>query len=59
MTQEGPATVEERLFDYRDVDGVKIPFRTESWANGKKVSAQTVKTLQLNPEAKEELFKVE
>lgn len=59
VTQEGPATVEERLFDYRDVDGVKIPFRTESWANGKKVSAQTVKTLQLNPEAKEELFKVE
>lgn len=59
VTQEGPATVEERLSDYRDVDGVKIPFKTESWANGKKVSAQTVKTLQLNPEAKEELFKVE
>lgn len=59
VTQEGPATVEERLSDYRDVDGVKVPFKTESWANGKKVSAQTVKTLQLNPEAKEELFKVE
>jgi predicted Zn-dependent peptidase len=59
VTQEGPATIEERLSDYRDVDGVQIPFKTESWANGKKVSAQTVKTLQLNPEAKEELFKVE
>lgn len=59
LTQEGPATVEEHLSDYRDVDGVKVPFKTESWANGKKVSAQTIKTLQLNPEAKEELFKVE
>jgi predicted Zn-dependent peptidase len=59
VTREGPTTIEEVFSDYRDVDGVKMPFRSESFAKEKKVSAQVARVIQINPAANEDLFKVE
>ncbi len=59
VTAEGPATVEERVSDYRDVEGIKMPFKTEAFANGKKVSGQAVKTIQFNTVVSDDLFKIE
>jgi hypothetical protein len=59
VTQEGPATVEEVFSDYREVDGIKMPFKTEAFAKEKKVSAQMVKTLQVNAAVSDDLFKTE
>ena len=59
VTAEGPATVEERVSDYREVDGIKMPFTTEAFANGKKVSGQAVKSLQINVVISDDLFKIE
>lgn len=59
VTQEGPATVEERVSDYRDVDGIRMPFQSESYAGDKKASAQTVKKIEINVEIGDDLFQIE
>jgi zinc protease len=59
VTAEGPAMVEEHISDYREVDGIRMPFKTEAFANGKKVSAQAVKTIQFNTVVSDDLFKIE
>ncbi len=59
LTQEGPGTVEERVSDYREVDGIRMPFKSESYAKDKRVSAQTVKMIQVNAEVSDDLFKIE
>jgi zinc protease len=59
VTQEGPGTVEEHVSDYRDVDGIKMPFKTEAFAKEKKVSAQAIKSIQLNAVVSDDLFKTE
>jgi hypothetical protein len=56
---EGPAMVEEHISDYREVDGIRMPFKTEAFANGKKVSGQAVKTIQFNTVVSDDLFKIE
>jgi len=59
MGAEGPATVEERVSDYREVEGIKMPFRTEGFANQKKASGQAVKTIQFNTAVSDDLFKID
>ena len=59
LTAEGPAAVEEHISDYREVDGIRMPFKTEAFANGKKVSGQAVKTIQFNAVISDDLFKIE
>lgn len=59
MGAEGPATVEERVSDYREVDGIKMPFKTEGFANQKKASSQAVKSIELNAAVGDDLFKIE
>lgn len=59
VTQEGPATVEEVYSDYRDVQGIKMPFKTESFAKEKKASGQVVKSMQINATISDDLFKIE
>ncbi len=59
VTQEGPATVEERVSDYREVEGIQMPFQSESYAKDKKASAQAVKKIEINPELGADLFQVE
>ncbi|MDZ7262197.1 MAG: hypothetical protein ONB05_08850, partial [candidate division KSB1 bacterium] len=45
---QGPADVEEFFSDYRDVAGVKLPFKTLTNANGEKASEVTVKEIKTN-----------
>ena len=59
VTAEGPAMVEEHVSDYREVDGIKMPFKTEAFANGKKVSGQAVKAIQFNTVVSDDLFKID
>jgi len=46
--REGPANVEEVYSDYRDVSGVKMPFKTVASQDGKKVSETTFKEMRVN-----------
>ncbi|MCU0275944.1 MAG: insulinase family protein [Acidobacteria bacterium] len=59
VTREGPTTIEEIFSDYREVEGIKMPFKTESFAKEKKVSSQVVKIMQLNAAVSDDLFKTE
>ncbi len=59
VIREGPATIEEIFSDYREVEGIKMPFKTEAFAKEKKVSAQVVKTIQINAVVSDDLFKIE
>ena len=59
VTPEGPATAEEVTTDYRDVGGIKMPFKTVGFANQKKVSEQAVKEIEFNAALNEDLFKIE
>ena len=59
VTQEGPGMVEERVSDYREVDGIKMPFKSEGFSKDKVVSAQAVKRIQINAVLNENLFKIE
>jgi len=59
VTQEGPGTVEERLSDYREVGGIRMPFQSEGWAKDKKISSQVVKSIEVNVAMDEGLFKIE
>ncbi len=55
----GPAKVEEITSDYRDVNGIKIAFKTIGKANGEKKSESTVKEMKFDVELEEGLFSVE
>jgi predicted Zn-dependent peptidase len=59
MGAEGPAAVEEHISDYREVEGIKMPFKTEGFTKEKKVSAQAVKEIQFNTSVSDDLFKIE
>lgn len=59
MTQAGPAKMEETTSDYRDVDGIKVAFKTIGKANGKKASETIMKEMKFNVKIKEGQFKTE
>jgi hypothetical protein len=44
----GPNEVKETYSDWRDVDGIKLPFRTTIFQGGKKAAELTVKEWKLN-----------
>jgi hypothetical protein len=44
-----PAELEETYSDFRDVEGVKFPFKSVTTRSGKTVSEQTVTEVKLNP----------
>ena len=56
-TMQGPADLEELLSDYRDVDGVKIPFKVETYADGKRQSLTTISSVKINSGVKDDVFK--
>ena len=56
-TMQGPADLEELLSDYRDVDGVKIPFKVETFADGKRQSLTTISSVKINSGVKDDVFK--
>ncbi len=57
--QQGPTNVEEVWSDYRDVGGVKLPFKTVASAEGKKLSETTVVEMKQNIEVDPKLFEEE
>jgi outer membrane lipoprotein-sorting protein len=59
VTGEGPATVEEIVTDYRDVGGVKVPFKTTAFASQKKTSEQTATAIEFNAAVGDDLFKID
>ncbi len=59
VTGEGPATVEETVADYRDVGGVKAPFKTTAFASQKKTSEQTATEIEFNAAVGDDLFKID
>ncbi len=54
--QQGPVNVEEAWSDYRDAGGVKLPFKSVSTADGKKVSETTTTEMKLNVDVDPKLF---
>lgn len=59
VTPQGPATIEVAVSDYREVEGIRTAFRSESSANQKTVAEQTVKEVAFDIEAGDDLFKIE
>lgn len=59
VTAAGPAMIEEVVSDYREVAGIKTPFKTEAFANQKKTSEQAVKQIEYNVVLSDDLFKIE
>lgn len=57
MTASGPADIEEHYSDYRLVDGVQIPHKTESTTGAKKVSEVTIISAAVNVGVKDDAFK--
>ncbi|MBI4427621.1 MAG: insulinase family protein [Ignavibacteriales bacterium] len=56
-TMQGPADTEEMVSDYRDVGGVKVPHRMESFANGQKQSQSVMNSVKINSGVSEDVFK--
>ncbi len=57
--QKGPLTVEESWSDYREAEGVKLPFKVVATADGKKLSEMTVKEEKCNINIDPKLFQEE
>ena len=55
-TMMGVATLEELLSDYKDVDGIMVPFRLDIKANGEPYIAVDVQEVQFNTEVDPALF---
>ena len=55
--QQGPQDVETFFDDYRDVDGVKVAFKTTQFADGKKQMEMNFGVVKLNTGVAEDLFK--
>lgn len=56
-TRQGPADIEEQFSDYRDVNGVKIPFKTTGLADSKKQTEIIISSVTINGGVNPELFK--
>ena len=56
-TPGGPADIEENYSDYRPVNGVQIPYKTEASTGGKKVSELTIVSATVNTGVKDDVFK--
>jgi outer membrane lipoprotein-sorting protein len=59
VVSETPAgQLEQELSDYRDVDGIKIPFSIRNLSNGNLVGQITVDTVELNVKVDDAFFKL-
>jgi outer membrane lipoprotein-sorting protein len=50
--------IEQELSDYRDVEGVKLPFSVRTVSNGTQMGQMTVESVQLNVKLDDALFKM-
>jgi hypothetical protein len=58
VTQGAGGTFEQDLSDYRDVDGIKVPFSIRMLANGVQQSAITVTKVEFNVPLDDRLFRM-
>ena len=56
VTQQGPTEIETTLSDYRDVGGVKLPFKHTIVQNGQPGGESVTKSIEINPEIPEDAF---
>jgi hypothetical protein len=52
----GQMEVEEAFADYRDVDGIKVPFTAELTHNGRQVLTRTLTDVKFNAPVDPQLF---
>ena len=56
VTQQGPTEIETTLSDYRDVGGVKLPFKHTIVQNGQPGGKSVTKSIEINPEIPADAF---
>ncbi len=56
VTQQGPTEIETTLSDYRDVGGVKLPFRHTIVQNGQPAGESVTQAIEINPEIPADAF---
>jgi len=58
VTESPAGQLEQELSDYRDVDGLKVPFSIRTLSNGAVMGQITVDKVELNPTLDDSLFKM-
>ncbi len=58
QTMAGPANLVEIYSDYRDINGIQIPFQVRYESDGKKVMEMVVSEYQINPQIPEGFFEM-
>ena len=56
VTQQGPTEIETTLSDYRDVDGIKLPFKQTIVQNGQPGGESVTQIIEINPEIPPDAF---
>ncbi len=56
VTQQGPTEIETTLSDYRDVGGVKLPFKQTIVQNGQPAGESVTNSIEINPEIPADAF---
>lgn len=56
VTQQGPTEIETTLSDYRDVGGVKLPFKQTIVQNGQPAGESVTQAIEINPEIPADAF---
>lgn len=56
VTQQGPTEIETTLSDYRDVGGLKLPYKHTIVQNGQPGGESVTKTIEINPEIPPDAF---
>ena len=57
--QQGPAEKVETFFDYKKINGIHVPMKTMSTADGKKESETVIESIEFNVDVKPEVFEKE
>ncbi len=56
MSQQGPVEAESTMSDYRDVGGIKLPFKESMKQNGNPSGESVTQTIEINPEIPADAF---
>ena len=56
MSQQGPVEAESTMSDYREVGGIKLPFKESMKQNGNPSGESVTQTIEINPELSADAF---
>lgn len=56
MSQQGPVEAESTMSDYREVEGIKLPFKESMKQNGNPSGESVTQTIEINPEIPADAF---